>query len=154
VTQTLLAFDYGERYIGVAVGNTETGIAHPAGHYEAADDESRCRGAEARVREWSAAAIVVGLPLGPEGEERPITTRCRKFARALAARTGLPVELVDERLSSAAAEETLRAAGRGGRRHKHEAHAMAAQIVLQAWLDDKVRERNLRDRAGAPHPST
>jgi putative Holliday junction resolvase len=154
VTQTLLAFDYGERYIGVAVGSTETGLAHPAGHYEAGDDERRYRGADALVLEWKPAGIVVGLPLGPEGEERPITARCRRFARGLAARTGLPVELVDERLSSAAAEEALRAAGRGGRRHKHEAHAMAAQIVLQAWLDEKIRERNMRDGAHAPHPST
>jgi putative Holliday junction resolvase len=136
MTQTVLAFDYGERYIGVAVGDTETGMAHPAGHYEALGDEQRYARAEELVAEWKPARLVVGLPLGSEGEERPISARSRRFGRTLSSRTGLPVDFADERLSSAAAEETLRAAGRGGRRHKNETHALAAQIILQAWLDE------------------
>jgi putative Holliday junction resolvase len=139
--RTVLAFDYGERYTGVAVGDTETGIAHPAGHFAAPGDEARYARAEALVREWNPSRLVVGLPLGPEGEERPISARVRRFGQGLAARAGVPVEFVDERLSSAAAEETLRAAGRGGRKHKHEAHGLAAQIILQAWLDEKMKAR-------------
>ena len=132
---TVLAFDYGERYIGVAVGDTQTGLAHPAGHYEASRDEQRYAQAESLVREWRPQRLVVGLPLGPQGEDHLMSARSRRFARRLAARTGLPVDLVDERLSSASAEETLRSIGRGGRRNKHLVHAVAAQVILQAWLD-------------------
>jgi putative holliday junction resolvase len=132
---TVLAFDYGERYIGVAVGDTETGLAHPAGHYEARRDDERYARAESLVREWQPQRLVVGLPLDAEGEDHLMSTRSRRFARRLGALTRLPVDLVDERLSSAAAEETLRAAGRGGRKHKHDIHAVAAQVILQAWLD-------------------
>jgi putative Holliday junction resolvase len=132
----MLAFDYGERYIGVAVGDSETGMAHPAGYYEAIRDEQRYARAQALVREWRPARLVVGLPLGAEGEEHALSARAKRFARRLAARTGLQVDMVDERLSSAAALEVLRAAGRGGRRHKQEIHALAAQVILQAYLDE------------------
>jgi putative Holliday junction resolvase len=135
VTETVLAFDYGERFIGVAIGDTGTGIAHPAGHYEARREDQRYARAEEMVKEWHPGRLVVGLPLGSDGGEHLMSARSRHFARTLGERTGLPVELVDERLSSASAEEALRSAGRGGRKHKHEAHALAAQIILQAWLD-------------------
>ncbi len=136
MSETVLAFDYGERTIGIAVGDIETGIAHPAGHYRALRDEERCAGAEALVREWHPARLVVGLPLDARGEAHVMTARAKRFARQISARTGLPVDMVDERLSSAAARETLRAAGRGGRRHKNETHALAAQVILQAYLDE------------------
>ncbi len=141
MNETLLAFDYGERFIGIAVGELETGIAHPAGHYQALHDEQRFAQAEALVREWRPGRLVVGLPLDSRGEPHAMTARARRFARHLAARTGLPVALVDERLSSASARETLRAAGRGGRRHKNETHALAAQVILQAYLDEARAQR-------------
>ena len=143
MNQTLLAFDYGERYIGIAVGDTETGIAHPAGHYEALHDPERYARAEAMVKEWRPGRLVVGLPLSSSGEERVITARARRFGRQLAARTGLPVDMVDERLSSASAEESLRAMGRGGRKHKQASHALAAQLILQAYLDEQKIGRGL-----------
>ena len=70
------------------------------------------------------------------------TRRVQRFARQLEGRFDLPVVLVDERLSSAAAEDLLREMGRGGREHKNDSHALAAQIILQAWLDEQ--------RAAAP----
>ena len=143
MNQTLLAFDYGERYIGIAVGNTETGIAHPAGHYEARHERERYARAEALVQEWRPGRLVVGLPVSSSGEERVITVRARRFGKQLAARTGLPVDMVDERLSSAAAEESLRAMGRGGRKHKEASHALAAQLILQAYLDEQKIGRGL-----------
>jgi putative Holliday junction resolvase len=144
VIETVLAFDYGERYTGVAVGDTQTGIAHPAGHFEAASDKDRYARAQALVREWQPARLVVGVPLADDGAQRPITTRSQKFGRTLATQTGLPVEFVDERLSSAMAEQTLRESGRGGRAHKHETHALAAQVILQAYLDER---KGTADRA-------
>lgn len=137
LAHTVLAFDFGERYIGVAVGDTETGLAHPLGHIEAVRDEVRFERIQALLQEWHPGRLVVGLPLSLEGEEHLMSTRARRFARRLSARFGLPVDLADERLTSASAEESLRAAGRGGRQRKHEAHALAAQLILQAYLDER-----------------
>jgi putative Holliday junction resolvase len=78
----------------------------------------------------------VGLPLSMDGSEHALTRRCRRFARQLEARFKLPVRLVDERLSSASAEEALRAAGKGGRKHKLHAHQVSAQIILQSYFDE------------------
>ena len=136
LAETLLAFDFGERYIGVAVGDTETRLAHPVGHFEAARDELRFERIEALVREWHPHRLVVGLPLSLDGAEHALSARARRFARRLAARCRLPVDLADERLTSACAEEMLRAAGRGGRESKHQVHALAAQLILQAYLDE------------------
>lgn len=137
MSDTLLAFDYGERHIGIAIGDSETRLAHPVGHIEAARDEQRFERIEALVREWRPSRLIVGLPLSLEGGEHLMTGRARRFGRRLQARFGIPVDFADERLTSTAAEEMLRAGGRGGRRHKHQAHALAAQLTLQAYLDQR-----------------
>ena len=131
----VLAFDFGERYIGVAVGDTETGLAHALEFIDAEANAERFARIAALIREWQPAQLVVGLPLGPDGEDHDMSRRARRFARQLDGRFGLPVLLVDERLTSVEAEAHLREHGRGGRAHKHESHALAAQIILQAWLD-------------------
>jgi putative Holliday junction resolvase len=78
---------------------------------------------------------VVGLPLALDGAPHELTRRARRFARQLEGRFGLPVTLVDERLTSAEAEERLRAIGRGGRADKDLTHPVAAQVILQDFLD-------------------
>ena len=133
---TVLAFDFGEKYTGVAVGETSLGVAHPLGLIAAQRSAARLDEAAALVTEWKPGALVVGLPLSMNGEEHELTKRCRRFARQLEARFGLPVKLVDERLTSAAAEDALRAAGSGGRKHKLRAHQVSAQIILQSYFND------------------
>ncbi len=135
---TVLAFDFGMRWIGVAVGDTETRIAHPLGMFEAGGERGM-REIEALVGEWRPGRLLVGLPFATDGTEHDMTRRARRFARQLAARFRLPVDFADERYSSVAAEATLRESGRGGREHKHAAHALAAQIILQGHLDDASR---------------
>jgi putative Holliday junction resolvase len=136
---TILAFDFGERYVGVAVGDTETRLANPLGMFQASGSERRLSEIAVLLREWRPERLVVGLPLAMDGAEHDMTRRARRFARQLQSRFGLPVELADERLSSAAAETTLREAGRGGRKHKHAVHALAAQIILQSYFDESAR---------------
>ena len=136
---TILAFDFGERWVGVAVGDTETRLASPLGMFEAGNPERRIAEVEALVREWRPERLVVGLPFSLEGAEHAMTRRARRFARQLQARFRIPVDLADERLSSAAAESSLREAGRGGRRHKQSVHAIAAKIILQSYLDESPR---------------
>jgi putative holliday junction resolvase len=133
---TVLAFDFGEKFTGVAVGETSLGMAHPLGLIEAQGKAARIDEIARLVAEWNPGLLVVGLPFSMDGSEHDLTRRCRRFARSLAERFKLPVELVDERLSSAAAEEALRQAGKGGRKHKLHAHQVSAQIILQSYLDD------------------
>lgn len=135
-SETVLAFDYGERYLGVAVGDTGVGVAHPLATVEATGAERRFAAIAELVREWQPARLVVGLPLALDGAEQEITRQVRRFARRLEGRFGLPVVLQDERLSSTEAESRLRAIGRGGRRGKALTHPVAAQVVLQAYLDE------------------
>jgi len=133
---TILAFDYGEKHIGVAVGDTATRIAHPLARIAAPRALAEI---DALVREWSPAELVVGMPFEADGGEHALAGRVRSFARRLASRYRLPVGFADERYSSTAAEQTLRSAGRGGRRDKHLAHALAACTVLQGYLDEPAR---------------
>ena len=133
---TVLAFDFGEKFTGVAIGESSIGVAHPLGLIAAQGSAARMDEAAALVSEWKPGALVVGLPLSMDGGEHELTRRCRRFARQLEARFKLPVKMVDERLSSAAAEEVLRAAGKGGRKHKLRAHQVSAQIILQSYFDD------------------
>lgn len=136
---TVLAFDFGSRWIGVAVGDTETRIASPLGMFEAENLPRRLAEIESLLREWQPGRLLVGLPLSMDGTEHDMTRRARRFARQLEARFRIPVEFADERLSSVAAESELRETGRGGRRHKHEAHGLAAKIILQSYLDESSR---------------
>jgi putative pre-16S rRNA nuclease len=141
-TGTVLAFDFGEKFTGVAVGESSVGMAHPLGLITAQGSSARMDEAATLVAEWKPAALVVGLPLSMDGTEHELTWRCRRFARQLESRFRLPVMLVDERLSSAAAEEVLRAAGKGGRKHKSRAHQVSAQIILQSYFDDPGTSRS------------
>ena len=137
----VLAFDFGERYLGVAIGNTLTRSAQPMDMIEGTETDKRFAAIEALIRDWQPAQLVVGLALSMDGTEHAMTARCRRFARQLEGRFRLPVSLVDERLTSAGAEELLRQSGKGGRQHKHLAHSISAQIILQAWLDEpQLRE--------------
>ena len=111
-------------------------MAHPLALVTAVSNAARMQEIAALVAEWNPGFLVVGLPLSMDGTEHELTRRCRRFARQLESRFRLPVGLVDERLSSVAAEEALRAAGKGGRRHKLHAHQVSAQIILQSYFDD------------------
>ena len=134
VATTVLAFDFGLRYIGVAVGETSTGIANALNTIEAESNDARFAAIARLIDEWRPARLVVGKPLAMSGEPHEMTRRAERFARQLAGRFQLPVELVDERLTSIEAEAELRATGRGGRANKHLAHPIAARLILQDYL--------------------
>ncbi len=140
--ELILAFDFGERRIGVAIGNTGTRTATAVGVLPArgtADWEAvtRC------VRQWSPDRAVVGLPYNMDGSETVLTAACRQFAAELSKRYQLPVDLVDERLTSSAAEADLRDARRSGARRRRvrreDIDANAARLILETWLQDPIR---------------
>ena len=136
---TVLAFDFGEQRIGAAVGDTQIGIAHPLTTIAAADRKSRYAAIAALIAEWRPALLVVGLPAHLDGTEHELSRLARKFARELAGRFGLPVELVDERLTSAAAQTSLAEAGVAGHKRKSMIDQVAAQHILQAYLEERAR---------------
>ncbi|MBI2313977.1 MAG: Holliday junction resolvase RuvX [Betaproteobacteria bacterium] len=132
---TVLAFDFGAKRIGVAVGDCALGIAHPLTTVEGSDPSAGFEVIAALVTEWQPVVLVVGLPSHPDGAEHAVGRRCRRFASQLHGRFGLPAVLVDERLTSAAAAESLREAGLAGRKQKSALDQVAAQHVLQTYFD-------------------
>jgi len=138
INGTVLAFDFGEKRIGTAIGETAIGIAHPLTTMHGAEKQRRFAAIEALVREWQPALLVVGLPAHLDGTEHEISRLARKFAGDLERRFKLPVEFIDERLTSAAAESTLGESGVAAHRRKDVIDAVAAQHILQDYLDRRV----------------
>ena len=123
VPQTLLAFDFGLKRTGAAVGNTLTGSARPL-RTIAAEGDARFAAIAALLAEWQPDALVVGVPFHPDGAPHENTERARRFARQLSGRFALPVTEVDERYS------TTEAASRGAR----DLDAASAAIILDQFL--------------------
>jgi putative holliday junction resolvase len=140
-TGTVLAFDFGTKRIGVAVGDFETRIAHPLASIARAENRARFAAIEQLITEWRPALFVVGLPAHADGAEHPIGRLAQRFAQRLAGRFGIPVELVDERLTSHEAEGLLRAAGARGARLKAGLDAVAAQRILQTFFEGVTSDR-------------
>ena len=136
---TILAFDFGEVRIGAAVGDKSIGIAHPLTTITAADKKTRYAAIGALIQEWRPALLVVGLPAHLDGTEHELSRLARKFARELGGRFDLPVELVDERLTSASAEMSLADAGVAAHKRKPVIDQVAALHILQAYLDESTR---------------
>jgi len=133
-TGTVLAFDFGERRMGVAVGEFELALAHPLETVHAASDSERLQSIERLLREWRPVALVVGLPTHLDGREHELSRRCRNFARRLRARFGIDTYLTDERLTSHSAGLALADAGIRGRRQKDMLDQVAAQHILEAYF--------------------
>ena len=132
---TLIGFDFGSRRIGVAVGETSTRIASPLGAIEGEANDARFDAIGRIVDEWHPAGFVVGLPRHADGSEHAVAKLAEKFARRLQARYGVPVAFVDETLTSADAEASLKATRtRAGR--KSDVDALAAALILQSFLDE------------------
>lgn len=138
VSGTLLAFDFGEKRIGVAVGNTISATARPLTTVNEERNEQRFAAIAGLIREWQPAALVVGLPCNDDGTPHELTRLCRRFANRLKGRFDLPTILVDERYTSAAASSQLSEAGIRGRDQKPLLDQVAAQQILQAYLDEPV----------------
>lgn len=133
-TGTVLAFDFGEKRLGVAVGELALGIAHPLMTISAEDNDSRFAAIAALIDEWRPSELVVGAPAHDDGREHAVGRLARRFARRLEGRFGIPTQLVDERLTSHAAEGRMREAGAARRRIRQSLDAVAAQLILQTYF--------------------
>jgi putative Holliday junction resolvase len=136
-----LGFDYGEKTIGVAIGNSRTGQARPlttlAVHRQQPDWAVVTR----LIENWQPAALIVGLPLNMDDSANPMTKLANKFGKRLAGRYNLPIYMVDERLTSREASMELSDAGISVIRHKEKVDEIAAQSILQTFLNDYPEAR-------------
>ncbi len=134
---TLMGFDYGERRIGVAVGQTLTTSATPVTAVANRNGQVDWQGIEKLINEWSPTALVVGIPESVDHESK-LTPLINSFCRKLEGRFNLPVHTIDESLSSVQAYETLRTQRQQGTRRKKidksDIDALAAAIILESWM--------------------
>ncbi len=138
-TGTVLAFDFGTKRTGIAVGDFETRLAHPLTTITAADNHARFAAIERLIAEWRPVLLVVGVPSHVAGTEHPVGKLARRFAQRLQGRFGVRAELVDERLTSHEAGELLRASGARGARLKAGLDAVAAQRILETFFEKDER---------------
>jgi len=124
-TQTLLAFDFGEKRIGVAVGNTITKTAEPLTIIQKKNQDERWKAIEQLIQEWQPQLLLVGLPKHPDGAEHEMTHKAKRFSNQLHGRFQKQVVWVDERYTSVSVE--------GGN------DALAAQLILQQYLEELGR---------------
>ncbi len=140
---TVLAFDFGAKRIGVAVGDALLGTAHPLAPIVATQPAARFAAIARLVEQWSAARLVVGVAHAGDGTQSEIARRAERFARQLEGRLRLPVARVDEAFSSVAAESRLREAA-GARRAARASRArtldsFAAQVILEQYFAEGGR---------------
>ena len=121
---TVLAFDFGLKRIGVAVGEPEIGTAHPLPAVSSFSQIQRL------VEEWKPSSLVVGRPTSTKGEPHTMTRQAEDFARRLERRFKLPVARVDERYTSVEAEQRLRGVKRKA------IDSVAAQLILEQYFDE------------------
>ena len=124
--ETLLAFDFGLKRIGVAVGNTILRQAQPLTVIDAPTNDAKFAAIGNLIGEWKPARCIVGLPSHPDGAEHAMTVRCRRFANQLHGRFGVQPILVDERYSSAVIPQ----------KRGELIDAQAAAVILQQYFDE------------------
>ncbi len=123
------------RQIGVAVGNRVTGTSQPLTTLRARDGIPDWSDIATLLKEWQPTQLLVGQPLNMDGSESELSRLATKFGRRLEGRFQLPVAFMDERLSSFEAKEILREQGHRGDYREQPADSLAAQLILQSWLD-------------------
>ena len=133
--RTIVAFDFGTKSIGVAIGQEVTGTARALTSFKAQDGTPDWQKIEKLLKEWLPDLVVVGLPLNMDGTEQPLTARARKFANRLHGRFGVQVELHDERLSTVEARAGLFEQGGFRALKKGSVDSASAVIILESYFE-------------------
>ncbi len=133
--KAVMAFDYGLRNIGVAVGNVLLGTGQGIGVLKARDGRPDWLEVERYLREWQPDLIIVGNPLNMDGSESDMSARAQKFSRQLEGRFNIATTMMDERLSSHEAKSAAKARGHRGNYNEAPIDADAAEIILRSWLN-------------------
>ena len=139
IKRRLIGFDYGSKRMGVAVSDPLGISAQPLPAILREGDRKDIETIAGMARHYEAAGFVLGLPLHEDGNEGKLAERVRKFAEKLEEATGLPVEMWDERFTTAQAERTLIDAGVRREKRKEVRDSMSAVFILQGVLDLRNR---------------
>jgi putative Holliday junction resolvase len=135
--RTIIGFDFGKKYIGVAVGQEITGNASPLGSVKANDGIPHWDSLAKYLTEWQPDFIVVGLPLNMDGSEQQLTLDAKKFGNRIQGRFGIKVEFQDERLTTADAKEQLFARGGFKNLKKDNIDAESARLIIESYLEQQ-----------------
>ncbi len=139
--KSLMGFDYGQKRIGVAIGQQLTSTTQSIDTIAVRQNKPDWEHVSRLINEWQPDLLLIGLPMNMDGTEHEISKAARRFANQLNGRYQLPVELVDERLSSIAAEEIIIEARRSGEIKKGKAKRsidqVAAELIIQTWLAEQ-----------------
>ena len=138
--KTVLGFDFGSKYIGVAVGHTLPAMAQPLTSLMAQKGELPWKEIDALLETWSPDALIVGIPLNMDGTEQAITHSARFFLENLQQRFHLPVFAVDERLTTVEARARLFSSGGYKALHKKAINSVSAQLIVETWLESACYE--------------
>jgi putative Holliday junction resolvase len=141
----VFAFDFGAKRIGVAVGDPAIGIAHPLEQIACEDNRRRFEAIAKLVQEWQPKRFVVGLPSAGAGSDHAVAAQVRRFAQRLESRFALPVDFVDEHLTSWESSRKLTRAGVRAASQKRYVDQLAACIILESWFE-------AQRRSSAPEP--
>lgn len=133
-SRRVMAFDFGTRRIGVAVGQELLATGQPVALIPARDGIPDWHQIEALLTEWQPDLVVVGLPLNMDDSENDMCARARKFGKRLHGRYHVPVEMVDERLTSFEAKGDVIAAGGSRDFGRHGVDDRAAVLILETWF--------------------
>ena len=137
--ETILGFDFGEKRIGVAVGNTVTSQAEALTTLHVESNAARLDAVEKLVIAWQPASFVIGQPEHADGRPHEVAHLAKKFGNRLSEKFKLPVAYIDETLSSQEAGRMLTERGVKGIAQKAEIDAVAAQVILQSYLDERSK---------------
>jgi putative Holliday junction resolvase len=133
--RTVIGFDFGKKYIGVAVGQEMTGSASPLGSIKANDGIPNWDSLSRYLKEWQPDFIVVGLPLNMDGSEQKLTLDAKKFGNRVAGRFGVKVEFQDERLTTADAKEQLFSRGGYKNLKKDNIDSESARLIIESFFE-------------------
>ena len=134
---TALAFDFGTRRIGLAVGNSITGSSQALAPIAADNDDARFAMISAQIKEWAPDQLVVGLPCHPDGAEHAMTAKARRFGNQLQGRFGLPVAWVDERYTSAVLENAPKFQQKQSSKHAISLDSESARLILEQYFRER-----------------
>lgn len=136
----MLGFDYGTVRVGIAITTREQTIASPMQNYNRGSEKGDANFFRQLAEDYRAVGIVVGLPIHLSGGESQKSVESQNWGKWLGEVTGLPVAFYDERFTSSIAEDTLELAGVNRRKQKSRVDMIAAQIMLQMFIDNRKRQ--------------
>jgi len=139
----ILSFDFGEKRVGVAIGNNITNSIHPLKTIEASKKIDRYSKIESLLEIWKPTQLIVGYPLNEDGSKSRMTLLAKKFGEKLKNKFNIPVHFVDERYSSSEAELRLKALEKNLKKRKHIIDQVAAMIILDSFFEAEKDGSNL-----------